>query len=365
MLTNPKTRLGVAMLAFFAFLGIFGPMLAPYDPGKRSQDLLQAPSGKHWLGTTHLGQDIFSQILVGARSILFVGFVAGAIATVVSVVIGVTAGYLTGAAAESMSALANVVLVIPALPLIIIVTTAIPNGGDTAVALVIGFTSWAWGARLLRAQTLSLRNRDFVVAAKASGESTWRIVGFEILPNLTAIIASSFVGTVLFAVGIEVALAFIGVAGMSQWNWGVILYWAADRAGHAAGRLVVVRPHRPADRAAGHVAVAGRTSASTRSSTPACAPAARPCAPPSAASARRSASRRSSGPRTPRTWRPRSPRPCPTSRQRRSGGEHPEHREPVGHRPGRQHRSPSWRSGTWTSTTATAPAPSAPSATSR
>jgi peptide/nickel transport system permease protein len=226
MFANPKTRIGVAMLAFFAFLGIFGAVLAPYDPGKRSNDLLQGPSAKHWLGTTHLGQDIFSQILVGARSILFVGFVAGAIATVVSVVIGVSAGYLTGAAAESMSALANVVLVIPALPLIIIVTTAVPNGGDTAVALVIGFTSWAWGARLLRAQTLSLRNRDFVVAAKASGESTWRIIGFEILPNLTAIIAASFIGTVLFAVGIEVALAFIGVSGMSQWNWGVILYWA-------------------------------------------------------------------------------------------------------------------------------------------
>jgi peptide/nickel transport system permease protein len=145
---------------------------------------------------------------------------------VVSVIIGVTAGYLSGAAAEALSGVANVVLVIPALPLIIIVTTAVPNGGDTAVALVIGFTSWAWGARLLRAQTLSLRNRDFVVAAKAGGESTWRIIGLEILPNLTAIIAASFVGTVLFAVGIEVALAFIGVAGMSPWNWGVILYWA-------------------------------------------------------------------------------------------------------------------------------------------
>lgn len=235
MFANPKTRIGVAMLGFFAFLGIFGPMLAPYDPGKRSNDLLKGPSAKHWLGTTHLGQDIFSQILVGARSILFVGFVAGLIATVVSVIVGVTAGYLSGAAAESLSALANVVLVIPALPLIIIVTTAIPNGGDTAVALVIGFTSWAWGARLLRAQTLSLRNRDFVVAAKASGESTWRIIGLEIMPNLTAIIAASFVGTVLFAVGIEVALAFIGVAGMSPWNWGVILYWAETEAAMQLG----------------------------------------------------------------------------------------------------------------------------------
>jgi peptide/nickel transport system permease protein len=223
---NLKARIGLAMLAVFALVAVFGSWLAPYDPGKRSRDILQGPSVHHWLGTTHLGQDIWSELLVGTRSIIFVGFAAGLIATVVSIVIGVTAGYLSGAAGESMSAVSNVFLVIPALPLIVIVTATIPHSGDWTVALIIGLISWAWGARLLRAQTLSLRQRDFVVAAKATGESTWRIVGLEILPNLTAIIASSFIGTVMYAIGAEVALAFVGIPGLSPWNWGTILYWA-------------------------------------------------------------------------------------------------------------------------------------------
>ena len=92
--------------------------------------------------------------------------------------------------------------------------------------MVIGATSWAWGARVLRAQTLSLRRRDYVEAARATGEKTWRIILFEILPNLTAIIASSFIGTVVFAVMSEITLAFIGVSSVSTWNWGTILFWA-------------------------------------------------------------------------------------------------------------------------------------------
>jgi peptide/nickel transport system permease protein len=151
------------------------------------------------------------------------------------VLLGVTAGYLSGASGEAVSAVSNVFLVLPALPLIIIITTAIPNGGDLVVALVIGLTSWAWGARILRAQTLSLRRRDFVEAARATGESTWRIILFEILPNLTAIIASSFVGTVIYAVMTEVALAFIGVQGLNAWNWGSILFWAQSEEALAIG----------------------------------------------------------------------------------------------------------------------------------
>jgi len=226
VLANTKTRIGLAMLAFFALIAVVGPWIAPYDPDARSKDLMEGPSGRHWLGTTHLGQDIFSQLLVGTRSIILVGVLAGVLATVVAVLVGVTSGYLSGPGAESLSAVSNVFLVIPALPLIIIVSAVLPHTGDWTVALVIGMVSWAWGARILRAQTLSLRRRDFVVAARATGESTWRVVVFEILPNLTAIIASSFIGTVMYAVMSEISLAFIGIPGMSPWNWGVILYWA-------------------------------------------------------------------------------------------------------------------------------------------
>lgn len=232
---NGKAATGLVTLAIYGILAIIGPWIAPYDPDARSSDLLQPPSADHWFGTTHLGQDILSQILVGTRGVMIVGLTAGVVATVMSVLIGVTAGYLGGLYDESLSALSNVFLVIPALPLIIIVASTIDNAGDLVVALVIGFTSWAWGARVLRAQTLSLRRRDYVEAARATGEKTWRIVLFEILPNLTAIIASGFVGTVIFAVMSEITLAFIGISSISTWNWGTILFWAQSQQALAQG----------------------------------------------------------------------------------------------------------------------------------
>jgi peptide/nickel transport system permease protein len=233
---NPKAAIGLTLMGIFVLLAIIGPWIAPFDPSQRSSDLLEGPSAKHWLGTTHLGQDIFSQLLSGTRAVIFVGLFAGLIASVLSLLVGVTSGYLSGAGAETLSALSNVFLVIPALPLIIIITSILPSTTDFTIAVVIGLTSWAWGARVLRAQTLSLRRRDYVEAARATGESTWRIILFEIMPNLTAVIASNFVGTVIFAVTSEITLAFIGVSTSGQtWNWGTILFWAQGQQALAQG----------------------------------------------------------------------------------------------------------------------------------
>ncbi|WP_306208242.1 ABC transporter permease [Actinoplanes sp. RD1] len=228
-IANKKAFTGVVVLGLYILFAIIGPWVTPYDPDARSADLVQPPSSAHWLGTTHLGQDVLSQILDGTRTVMVVGLAAGAMATILSVLIGVTAGYLGGGWDDSLSALSNVFLVIPALPLIIIVTAAVPSGGAVLVALIIGFTSWAWNARVLRAQTLSLRRRDYIEASRANGEKTWRIIIFEILPNLTAIIASGFVGTVIFAVTSEITLAFIGIGADSGWNWGTILFWAQSQ----------------------------------------------------------------------------------------------------------------------------------------
>jgi peptide/nickel transport system permease protein len=224
-LRNPKAATGLVMLGIYVLVAIIGPWIAPYDPDKRSNDLVQGPSLHHWLGTTHIGQDIFSQLLVGTRSVVYVGFLAGIVATVLSVLVGVTAGYVGGKADDGLSALSNVFLVIPAIPLMIIITSTLQNVSDTLIALIIGLTSWSWNARVLRAQTLSLRRRDYVEASRATGEKTWRIIIFELLPNLTAVIAAGFVGTVLFAVLSEITLAFIGVVN-NGWNWGTILFWA-------------------------------------------------------------------------------------------------------------------------------------------
>ena len=159
----------------------------PVRPVAARDDLLQPPSPHTGSGPPTSARTS-SPRSWSAPGVLVVGLLAGLLATVIAVIVGVTAGYL-GDRRRGLSALSNVFLVIPALPLIIIIASPI-RGARRRVALVIGFTAWAWGARLLRAQTLSLRRRDFVEAARATGERTWRIIGFEILPNLTAIIAS-------------------------------------------------------------------------------------------------------------------------------------------------------------------------------
>ena len=229
---SPKILLGLGMLLFFVLLAVIGPLLAPQDPTATTVDLLQGPSGAHWLGTTQSGQDVLSQLLVGARSTVLIGFLAGTIATVLSVVVGISAGYFGGLTDDLLSMLTNVFLVIPGLPLLIVLAAYLPSGTGSnpfVIALIVSVTGWAWGARVLRAQTLSLRRRDYVASAQVIGERPLRIIGAEILPNLTAIVASSFVFTVLYAIGTFVALAFLGVVDPSHWSWGSMLFWAESQ----------------------------------------------------------------------------------------------------------------------------------------
>jgi ABC-type dipeptide/oligopeptide/nickel transport system permease subunit len=228
---QPKIAAGLAIVLFFIAMAIFGPMIYRVDPSATSSDLLQPPSAAHWLGTTQSGQDVLAQLINGARTSLFVGFVAGAIATVLSMFIGVLGGYLGGVPDEILSVFTNIFLVIPALPLVIILAGYLPGKGALSVAIVISVTGWAWGARVQRAQTLSIRQRDYVEAARIAGEGTMRIIFCEILPNEIAIVAASFLFTVVFAILTEAGLAFLGLANLSTWSWGTMLYWAqADSA---------------------------------------------------------------------------------------------------------------------------------------
>jgi len=224
-----KIRIGLGLLIFFVLLSVVGPFFAPYNPSANfaNAPVPLPPSALHLLGTTQLQQDVLSQLLVSGRSTLLVAFLAGLIATALSVVIGVTAGYLGGLADDLLSMLANIFLVMPALPLLIILTGLLGRslaGNEIIISLIIAVTGWAWGARVLRAQTLSLRNRDYVDSARLIGERTWRIIGSEILPNLIPIVASSFLFTVLYAVGTYTALAFLGLFDPTSWSWGSMLF---------------------------------------------------------------------------------------------------------------------------------------------
>lgn len=227
MFRNPKSIAGLIILGVFVLIAIFAPLLAPYGATQKDRTALrQPPSLDHWLGTTHMGEDVLSQLIFGTRGVVVVGFLSAIIATVIAITIGVIAGYVRGWKSESLSALTNVFLVIPGIPLIIIVASQFENPPLIVIAAVLGLTGWAWGARVLRAQTMSLRNRDFIQAARANGEPLRRIITVEMLPNLMALIASSFVGTVTAAILGLTTLAFIGVIPVSNLNWGTILFWA-------------------------------------------------------------------------------------------------------------------------------------------
>jgi peptide/nickel transport system permease protein len=224
-----KAKAGAVVLGLFALAAIIGPMVSPYDPSYQNPApalSMHAPDGAHLLGTTQSGQDVLSQLLIAIRLTLELAVLVGLVATLLAVVVGVTAAFLGGVWDEVLSLVSNVFLVIPALPLLIILLGYLPHKGQTATILVLSLLGWPWGARVIRAQTLAIRNRDFISAARETGESTWRILTFEIVPNEVSLIAASFVNTVLYAIGASIALAFIGLADLNTWSLGTMLYWS-------------------------------------------------------------------------------------------------------------------------------------------
>jgi peptide/nickel transport system permease protein len=226
---SPKVIIGLVILGFFVLLMIFGPYLAPFSPDNTSFAPLLTPSSHHWFGTTSLGQDIFSQTLVGARATMVVALIAGLVATMLSIVIGVSAGYLGGFSDDGLSLLSNVFLALPGLPLLIVIDSYLPvnsRSNTLVIGFIISLTGWAWGARVLRAQTMSLRNRDFVESSRIIGEKRIRIMFSEVAPNLLPILASSLLFTILYSIGAYVTLAYIGLTSSSVWNWGTMLFWA-------------------------------------------------------------------------------------------------------------------------------------------
>jgi peptide/nickel transport system permease protein len=234
LLRSPKILTGLCLSLAFAILAIAGPFLAPYPPDLHASTTLgiaQPPSAAHLLGTTQTQQDVLSQLLVGGRSTILVSLVAGVVATALAVAFGLAAGYLGGRADDLLSMLANIFLVLPALPLLIVIFGLLGKAGnpnDLLIGFIISVTGWAFGARQLRAETLSMRAQDYIDSARIIGERSWRIMAFEILPNLVPVVATSFLFTAIYGVGTYSALSFLGVINPSHWSWGTMLYWAQN-----------------------------------------------------------------------------------------------------------------------------------------
>ncbi|ATG54468.1 peptide ABC transporter ATP-binding protein [Brachybacterium ginsengisoli] len=230
-----KVRAGLIIVLVFAAFAVFGPMISRFDPNQTSFDMLEAPSARHWLGTTQTGQDVFAQFMTGARTSLLVGLLAGVVSQVASVAVGLLGGYLRGAADDLLYILTAVFLVIPGMPLLIVLTGYLPSRGLLSIAIVIAITSWAGSARVIRAQTLSLRNREFVEAARATGESRLRIMFFEVLPNMLPLVASGFLFSVIGGILAEAGLAFLGLGSLTTTSWGSMLYFAQNSQALLAG----------------------------------------------------------------------------------------------------------------------------------
>ena len=233
--TNRKMAIGSVVVGFFILVGLFGPFLITTSPTATSHLFIAPPSSAHWLGTTVVGQDIFAQLIYGTRTSVFWGLGTGLMVTLLSVIVGLVGGYSSGWIDDVLTLITNVSLVLPALPLAIVLAAYFPRGPLT-ISLVIVFTNWAWQARVLRSQTLSMRNREFVTAARASGESTWRIIFHEIFPNEIGIVVAGFVSTTIYVILTWAALEFLGLGDNTIPSWGSMLYWA-QQAGALGGGL--------------------------------------------------------------------------------------------------------------------------------
>jgi peptide/nickel transport system permease protein len=226
---NRKSRIGILMVALIVIIALIAPWISVSDPtGFNPFATGQAPSWHHLMGTTDQGSDIFSQVVVGARRSLLLGLTAAAIATALAAVLGITGAYLGGLVDEWVNLLTNVFLVIPAIPLLIVVSGFLKSRGPWTMAFVIAAVLWAFEARILRGQALSLKNRDFVLAAKAAGESTWRIVFGELMPNMISRIAAAFVLVFYIALLVDAGLEFLGLGDESATSWGATIYWAQN-----------------------------------------------------------------------------------------------------------------------------------------
>lgn len=238
--SNGKARLGLLILAVFVLIALLSPLLAPQSPTSTDFPPYLGPNGTNLFGTTGNGQDVFSQVLYGARVSLLVGLAAGFGATVIAVILGLISGYRPGAVDNVLSFITNLALVLPGIPLMIILAAYLPSRSVWTIILVVTLTAWATGSRVIRSQAVTLRTREFVTSAQFSGERLGRIVFREILPNMTSLVAASFFAAATAAVMAEASLEFLGLGNPATISWGTILYQAQQQNALLTGQWLMI-----------------------------------------------------------------------------------------------------------------------------
>lgn len=230
VLSSKKAIVGLILFLIFCVFAIAPGLFTSVEhPNALAFTPSLSPSSDHLLGTTSLGQDIWAQLVYGTRQSLVIAVVAGLFATVLSVLIGVSAAYLGGIADEALSMLTNVFLVLPTFPLIIILATYAGKGTLLVILFVLVVTGWSYGANQMRAQTLSLRNREFLESARVRGERRSYIIVVEVLPTMISLIVANFLGAALYSVLTAAGLQFLGLGDPSSNSWGTMLYWSQNQ----------------------------------------------------------------------------------------------------------------------------------------
>lgn len=227
LLANRKALFGAVVLALFVLLALLAPLIAPGDPSTINSRGASAPSAQHLFGTTAKGQDVLALTLWGARSSLFVGFSVGLAATALAVLVGMACAYFGRIVDDVLSLVTNIFLLVPGVPLLVILAAFMPPGTATVI-LVLVVTGWAGSARVLRAQAKSIRGKDFVAASVVTGERALRIMFREILPNMASVVMTTLLGCVIFGIGAQAGLEFLGLGDASVVSWGTNLYWAGN-----------------------------------------------------------------------------------------------------------------------------------------
>ncbi|MBO9404211.1 MAG: ABC transporter permease [Thermomicrobium sp.] len=215
--------LGFLGVLLFLFAALFGPILVP-EPGKPDvTKIYQPPSLQHPLGTDYEGRDVLAQILRGGRSLLFVAFLAALLSTAIAITFGSLAAYVGRSIDTAIGIVTDTILTIPQFPLLVVLSAFVKLDRPWLLALLIGLLSWPTLLRAVRAQVLSLKEREFVEAARALDLGLPHILFREILPNMSAFIFMSFVISVTSAIYSQVGLYFLGLAPLAGENWGVML----------------------------------------------------------------------------------------------------------------------------------------------
>lgn len=231
IMSDPLGVLGMAILGMFVLLAILGPVLAPYGPIETTYRpdgalaRLDPPSRQHWLGTTNLGEDVFSQTLLGTRLALIVGFISAFCITFIGTNIGLIAGYAGRWVDDLLMRITDIAYGIPFIPFGIVLV-ALLGASKWNIIIAISLLMWRTTARVIRSQVLSLKERPFIWSAKASGAGPMRILDIHIAPNILPLTFLYVALGVSWAVETEASLSFIGLGDPAAISWGRMLYFA-------------------------------------------------------------------------------------------------------------------------------------------